>query len=101
MNQIMKHPKFDIFKGKNGDFYFRLTARNGQVIPANEGYSSKAGCKNGIESVKINVPNVDNMKEKNPKVDSTISIWSLGINRLLERVRCTSPNKDGAMVLSQ
>jgi uncharacterized protein len=50
----VNHPKFEIYEGKNGQHYFRLTARNGQNILASEGYSSKAGCKNGIESVKAN-----------------------------------------------
>lgn len=31
-----------------------MKARNGQIILASEGYSSKAGCMNGIESVKTN-----------------------------------------------
>lgn len=55
----MNHPKFTIFKGINGDFYFRLTAVNGQVILGSEGYASKSGCKNGIQSVKDNAPEDD------------------------------------------
>ena len=31
-------------------------ARNGQVIAVSEGYTSKAGAKNGIRSVRINAP---------------------------------------------
>ncbi|MFO7944266.1 MAG: YegP family protein [Anaerolineales bacterium] len=50
----MKHPKFVIFTGKDGQFYFRLTARNGEPILASEGYKSKSGCENGIQSVKDN-----------------------------------------------
>ena len=46
--------KFVITKRKNGEFQFNLKASNGQVILASEGYSSKAGCLNGIESVKTN-----------------------------------------------
>ena len=34
-----------------GEFRFRLKARNGEPIAASEGYTAKAGCKNGIESV--------------------------------------------------
>ncbi|KHN51043.1 YegP family protein [Pectobacterium fontis] len=48
--------KFEIFSGKNGQFYFRLKAGNGEPILASEGYISKAGAKNGIESVKENAP---------------------------------------------
>lgn len=46
--------KFEITKRANGEYQFNLKAGNGQVILTSEGYSSKAGCLNGIESVKIN-----------------------------------------------
>lgn len=45
---------FVITKRTNGEFQFNLKAGNGQTILASEGYSSKAGCENGIESVKTN-----------------------------------------------
>ena len=50
----MENPKFTIFTGKDGQFYFRLVARNGEPILASEGYTSKSGCENGIASVKKN-----------------------------------------------
>lgn len=46
--------KFVISKRKNGEHQFNLKAGNGQVILTSEGYSSKSGCENGIESVKKN-----------------------------------------------
>jgi uncharacterized protein YegP (UPF0339 family) len=47
--------KFEIFKSdKNGEFYFRLKAGNGEIILSSEGYKSKASCKSGIESVMKN-----------------------------------------------
>ena len=46
--------KFVITKRKNGEYQFNLKAGNGQVIPASEGYTTKAACHNGIESVKKN-----------------------------------------------
>jgi uncharacterized protein len=46
--------KFVITKRGNGEFQFNLKAGNGQTILSSEGYSSKAGCTNGIESVKTN-----------------------------------------------
>lgn len=48
----MAHPEFQVKTGKDGQFYFNLTARNGQVILSSEGYKAKASCENGIESVK-------------------------------------------------
>lgn len=46
--------KFEIYKDKGGKFRFRLKAGNGEPILASEAYESKAGCKNGIESVMSN-----------------------------------------------
>lgn len=46
--------KFEIYQKKSGEFYFRLKAGNGETILTSEGYVSKGGCKNGIESVKKN-----------------------------------------------
>lgn len=53
--QEEKHPKFEIYLDKAGEYRFRLKARNGEPIAASEGYTAKAGCKNGIESVRRNV----------------------------------------------
>lgn len=46
--------KFEIRKAKDGQFYFRLQASNGQVILSSEMYKAKESCLNGIESVKKN-----------------------------------------------
>jgi uncharacterized protein YegP (UPF0339 family) len=48
--------KFEIYKDKKGQFRWRLLANNNQVIASGEGYTSKAACKNGIESVRKNAP---------------------------------------------
>ena len=48
--------KFVITTRKNGEFQFNLKANNGQVILTSEGYTTKAACLNGIESVKKNSP---------------------------------------------
>lgn len=57
------NPKFEIFQDKKGEFRFRLKARNGEIICNSEGYTAKAGCKNGVESVKKNVPDAEITKE--------------------------------------
>ncbi len=55
----VKNPKFEIYTDKAGEFRFRLKAGNGETILASEGYSQKAGCKNGIESVRKNAPDAE------------------------------------------
>ena len=49
-----KHPKFEVYTDKAGEYRFRLKATNGQVIAVSEGYKAEASCLNGIESVKKN-----------------------------------------------
>ena len=46
--------KFEIFEGKGKKLYFRLKARNGQIILQSQGYANRAGVKNGIKSVQSN-----------------------------------------------
>lgn len=52
--KVEKHPKFEIYTDKAGEFRFRLKAKNGQIIAVSEGYKAMASCVNGIESVKKN-----------------------------------------------
>ena len=51
-----KCPKFEMYIDKSGEYRFRLKATNGQTIATSEGYGAKAGCLNGIDSVKRNAP---------------------------------------------
>jgi uncharacterized protein YegP (UPF0339 family) len=51
-----REPEFEIYKDMAGKFRFRLIAPNREIIAVGEAYESKAGCKNGIESVKENAP---------------------------------------------
>ena len=54
--ETVKHPKFEVYTDKAGEYRFNLKARNGEIIASSEGYKSKASCLNGIESVKKNAP---------------------------------------------
>lgn len=61
---------FLITKRTNGEFQFVLKAGNGQVILASEGYTTKAACENGIESVRKNSQEdarFDRLESKNGK----------------------------------
>ncbi len=57
--ETVTNPKFEIYEDKAGEFRFRLKARNGQVIAVSEGYTKKASCENGIESVQKNAPDAE------------------------------------------
>ena len=41
-----------IMTDAKGEFRFNLVAANGQVILSSEGYTTKANCLNGVESVR-------------------------------------------------
>ena len=58
-----KHPKFEMYTDKAGEFRFRLKATNGEVIAVSEGYKAVASCLNGIASVQKNAPEADIVEE--------------------------------------
>ena len=60
---VEKHPKFEVYADKAGEFRFRLKAKNGQNIGKSEGYKTKASCLNGIESVGKNAPEAEVITE--------------------------------------
>jgi uncharacterized protein YegP (UPF0339 family) len=45
---------FEVYQDTANKFRFRLKASNGEIIATGEGYSSKASCMEGIESIKKN-----------------------------------------------
>ena len=52
--------KLEIFKGKIGDFHWRLTHTNGQIIASSgEGYTTKVNAIKGINSVKENAQSAE------------------------------------------
>lgn len=48
------HPKFEVYQDRSGEYRFRLKSKNGRIIGISQGYSGKAGCLNGVESVIAN-----------------------------------------------
>ena len=69
-NKHLKHRtmgKFVITVRKNGEFQFNLKATNGQVILTSEGYTTKAACLNGVESVRKNGPVAERYEVKEAK----------------------------------
>jgi uncharacterized protein YegP (UPF0339 family) len=53
----------ELFKSeKNGEFYFRIKAKNGETLVVSEGYKNKNGCLAGLNSLKENLNN-ENFKD--------------------------------------
>lgn len=61
--ETLKHPKFEVYADKKGEFRFRLKATNGQIIAVSEGYKALKSCLNGVESVKKNAPEAPTVTE--------------------------------------
>lgn len=75
--------KFIISKRKNDDYQFNLKATNGQVILTSQGYSSKAACENGIESVKTNAPDDTKYERKTASDGSPYFVLKAGNGQII------------------
>jgi len=100
--------KFEIRKRTNGEFQFNLKANNGQTILTSEGYSSRANCQNGIQSVKNYAPydsSYDrrtstngkyyfNLKASNGQIVGTSEMYesSYGRDGGIDSVKAIAPN---------
>ena len=60
---VQKHPKFEIYADKAGEFRFRLKATNGEIIGVSEGYKALKSAENGSASVQKNAPDAEVVKE--------------------------------------
>ena len=63
----MASARFEIKTGKDNQFYFNLIAANNEPILRSEGYTAKASCTNGIESVKTNAATDERYQRKTAK----------------------------------
>lgn len=57
------NPKFELYLDRGGAYRFRLKARNGAIIAVSEGYSTRAACENGIDSVRKSAGEADITEE--------------------------------------
>lgn len=79
----MENPKFVAFKGNDEQFYFRLQAENGEPILASEGYTSKGGWENGIESVRENAPHDDRYERETSTNDKPFFVLEAANGELI------------------
>jgi hypothetical protein len=59
---VARSAKFDVFVGADGDYYFRFVASNGETLLRSEGYTTRQGADNGIDSVVANAPDTRNVE---------------------------------------
>ncbi len=46
-----RNAEFELFTGNSGDIFFRMRAKNGQILFTSQGYSSKRSAQNGIDAI--------------------------------------------------
>ena len=59
----LTNPKYELYRDRAGAYRFRLKARNGEIIAVSESYTGRAGCLNGIESVRKNAAEAEITEE--------------------------------------
>ena len=64
------YPKWEIYLDKGNQYRFRLNASNGSCICHSQGYTTKASCKNGIESIIRTVKDANTEKSYLKKDDA-------------------------------
>lgn len=50
-----QRPGFELFRGKDKKWYFRLRAKNGEIVAQSEAYESRQGCEKGIGATVVAV----------------------------------------------
>lgn len=75
--------KFVISTRNNGDFQFNLKAGNGEIILTSQGYSSKASCNSGIESVRKNAHDDNRYERKTSTNDKHYFVLKAGNGEII------------------
>ncbi len=75
--------KFVVSRRSNGEFQFCLCASNGQTILASEGYTSRDGCMNGIESVRKNSADATRFEKRTAKDGRPYFVLKAGNHQII------------------
>ena len=63
--------KFELFKGRDGQFYFNIVSTNGQVVASSEGYTQKKSAIQTITSIVQSIAQSYSDSEKIQVIDKT------------------------------
>jgi len=106
--------KFVLSKRSNGELQFNLVADNSEIILTSEGYTSKAACENGIESVKTNAGREEaferktaangksyfNLKAKNAQIIGTSQMYE-STSSMEKGIQSVMNNAPKAVIVEQ
>lgn len=88
--------KFEVFQGKNKQYYFRLKAGNGECIMTSEGYTSKKAAMNGVASVQKNCGNDGRYEVREAKNGKKYFILKAGNHQEIGRSQMYASNQSCA-----
>ncbi len=74
---------FQLSKAKDGQFYFRLKADNGETILSSEMYKAQTSALNGIESVKKNAGNAERYEKKTSTKNQPFFVLKAGNHEVI------------------
>ena len=74
--------KFELYQSASDQWYFRLKAPNGEIILSSEGYATKRGAANGIESVKKNAQ-PENIEHRTSKAGQPYFVLKAANNQII------------------
>lgn len=63
--------KFELFKGRDGQFYFNIVANNNEVVASSEGYTQKKSAIKTITSIVQSIAQSYSGSEKIQVIDKT------------------------------
>jgi uncharacterized protein len=103
--------KFIVTRRSNDEYQFNLVADNSEIILTSEGYSSRTGCENGIESVRVNAIRDDafhrtesvggkpyfNLKAKNFQIIGTSQMYE-SVSAMEKGIESVMRNAPGAAI---
>lgn len=78
--------RFVIDKAKDGQYYWRFRARNGEIICHSETYTTKQSCQNSIQVMQREVPQAEVLDvTKTDNTSDTLGALAFNIDTLLHR----------------
>ncbi len=90
---------FEIYQSeKTQKFHFRLKAKNGEIILTGQAYKDKAGCENGVASVKKNGTDESKFEIKDSSNDKQYFVLKSGNGQIIgqsQMYKTTSGLKNG------
>lgn len=90
---------FEVFKGLDSKYYFRLRAANGEIVLSSQAYTTKASAKKGVASVRTNGGEIESFEVVPAQNDQFYFVLKAGNGQVIGRGEAyvTESNADRAI----